>query len=679
MSEMGEWALWYARQDIPVFPVNPNNKRPYYRGGFKVATTDKNKIERWWEAHPDAMIGMPTGPQSGISVIDVGADPVPSELNGFIRNHRHGTAKSRTPSGGFHQMYEHAVGVRNYQHNRKADPDVDIRGDGGYIILPPSKRHDGKQYCWVGPDMFSVTATFPLEFQDMVRGYKSKGGRNGHGRPVVPEEVEVGERYPVMRSLATGLFYRNYNNDRILATLEEFNANLSVPLPPDQWGRLINYVTDWLPNIVESAEDAFWDSTPILSHVRRFAQANRGAPIPVLGCLLARTASATSPQVRLPGLGAGRDFGSINMYVALVGEPGAGKDQAIGISNMCIELGDDQVFMPMRMGTGEGLAHGFVRRPKKEEAGVGEYVWVRDSVLFQESEIESVIKLGTRQGATLLSELRAGWSGGPLGHLFSDQTKRLHVPAHRYRLCVVAGVQPTKAGPLLDDEGGGMPQRFLWLQVVDRFAPDEVAYDPAPLIVSLAHNFVNRNSDPVVMPVCDGAKAVMDNTVLRRLRGSIDDRLRSHRLQVRLRVAACLALLHGDTDVSDEWWELSRWVVERSDEGLMICKHAVGVEAGLEAERRGRRSGRESVAASDYLSDTARASCKRIILKLIRGDGGWFSKTEINRALGKPAYREHTESVLDELFGDGVLEKREFKPARGRASDKYRRTKELKN
>ncbi|MBE6442790.1 MAG: bifunctional DNA primase/polymerase [Desulfovibrio desulfuricans] len=63
-------ALGYAKRGKPVFPCNPENKRPYTRHGFKDASTDSRMIEKWWAENPAAMVGMPTGPASGLWAVD---------------------------------------------------------------------------------------------------------------------------------------------------------------------------------------------------------------------------------------------------------------------------------------------------------------------------------------------------------------------------------------------------------------------------------------------------------------------------------------------------------------------------------------------------------------------------------------------------------------------------------
>ena len=79
MTEALDTALAIVRDlKLPVFPCveTPDekgkvSKRPYIKGGFKSASRDFEQIRRWWAQHPNAMIGVPTGQETGIFVIDI--------------------------------------------------------------------------------------------------------------------------------------------------------------------------------------------------------------------------------------------------------------------------------------------------------------------------------------------------------------------------------------------------------------------------------------------------------------------------------------------------------------------------------------------------------------------------------------------------------------------------------
>jgi putative DNA primase/helicase len=147
-------ALDCAARGIPVFPCKPENKRPYIKGGFKSATTYPGLIRRWWRQWLDAMIGMPTGAVSGVFVLDVDVDEAKGkdgEASLMALTERHGplpeTVSNKTPRGGHHLFFRHpGPGYKVKNSAAKLGKVLDVRGDGGYVILPPSARPDGAVY-----------------------------------------------------------------------------------------------------------------------------------------------------------------------------------------------------------------------------------------------------------------------------------------------------------------------------------------------------------------------------------------------------------------------------------------------------------------------------------------------------------------------------------------------------
>lgn len=126
---------------VPVFPCVPGAKRPLTEHGFHDATTDPSQAERWWGRYPDANIGLPTGQASGLVVVDVDVHPETDGYAAFGRAHQAGLTAGwdvlvSTPSGGMHAYYPASPGEqRSWQ---AAAAGIDFRGDGGYIIVPPS-------------------------------------------------------------------------------------------------------------------------------------------------------------------------------------------------------------------------------------------------------------------------------------------------------------------------------------------------------------------------------------------------------------------------------------------------------------------------------------------------------------------------------------------------------------
>lgn len=143
----GSWPLSAAAREfaaagVPVFPCTSYGKRPATEHGFHDATTNLDQIEAWWRQSPGANIGVPTGAASGAVVVDVDVHGPVDGRASFDRAHRAGLVHGwellvRTPTGGMHAYYPATPGSeqRSWQAARAGS---DFRGDGGYIIVPPS-------------------------------------------------------------------------------------------------------------------------------------------------------------------------------------------------------------------------------------------------------------------------------------------------------------------------------------------------------------------------------------------------------------------------------------------------------------------------------------------------------------------------------------------------------------
>ncbi len=140
---MLELAISYAADGFPVFPCCPATKKPFSPHGFHDATTDEAMIRRWWKNNPDAMIGWPT---KGFLVLDVDQPQGPNSLQALEVEHGPlpKTMTTRTPSGGTHYILKSTEAVKNSTSGIGVD--LDIRGDGGYIILAGSVNVEGKAY-----------------------------------------------------------------------------------------------------------------------------------------------------------------------------------------------------------------------------------------------------------------------------------------------------------------------------------------------------------------------------------------------------------------------------------------------------------------------------------------------------------------------------------------------------
>jgi predicted P-loop ATPase len=147
-------ALDYAKRNIPVFPCDPATKKPLVENGFYAATIDLVTIKDWWRQFPRAMIGIPTGSASQIFVVDADVDSERGNGHDTLKKLGFDQLDSRaavTPRGGTHFYFRHQEGLRNTVGDaiHGIGPAVDTRGEGGYVIAPPSMCADGRRYEWL--------------------------------------------------------------------------------------------------------------------------------------------------------------------------------------------------------------------------------------------------------------------------------------------------------------------------------------------------------------------------------------------------------------------------------------------------------------------------------------------------------------------------------------------------
>jgi hypothetical protein len=110
------------------------------------ASRDQEQILRWWAEWPDAGIGLVTG-KSGFFVIDLDLPDGPGEW-GELQDQYGDEGEPialRTGSGGTHLLYQYEEGITNSRGGLGAQH-IDVRGAGGYIVVPPSVHWTGARY-----------------------------------------------------------------------------------------------------------------------------------------------------------------------------------------------------------------------------------------------------------------------------------------------------------------------------------------------------------------------------------------------------------------------------------------------------------------------------------------------------------------------------------------------------
>ncbi len=217
-------ALHYAHRRWPVFPCQPNGKAPLTSSGFRAATTDVEIVAGWWHDWPTANIGFVPG-RAGYVVIDVDG-PEGERAAVALGLLAEPTLRVLTPRG-FHLYFKHPGGTIG---NTPLAPHLDVRGDLGYVLLPPSRHPCGEVY------RADKAAVLPLPPDTPAR---LTG--NGHRRALPPLEAAIpdGQRNDTLFRLGAALRHYGASAAAIHAALRAENlARCRPPLPEDEVGRI---------------------------------------------------------------------------------------------------------------------------------------------------------------------------------------------------------------------------------------------------------------------------------------------------------------------------------------------------------------------------------------------------------------------------------------------------------
>lgn len=193
MKETLSWALRYAKLGWAVFPIHgivkgqctcgatdcaDSGKHPILRTGANGASTDKARIRRWFETHPNANIGVVTGIKSGITVFDIDiADGKPGAATWTKATEECGEAETLvavTGSGGRHVIFKYNSAIPSTTD--WIGKGLDVRNDGGYIVVAPSAHRSGGAYKW--ENWGCALADIPKELTKQRRKRDKKSKRS---------------------------------------------------------------------------------------------------------------------------------------------------------------------------------------------------------------------------------------------------------------------------------------------------------------------------------------------------------------------------------------------------------------------------------------------------------------------------------------------------------------------
>lgn len=198
-------ALAYASRGLPVFPLHDPTeggcscgspdcsspgKHPRTVDGVKAATTDAEQLAAWWSKWPRANIGLATGE---LVVFDLDGAEAIEAFRDLFRDHDARddafTTIVTTGSGGLHFYYRLSEGSEPVRNSAsRIGPGIDVRGEGGYVLAPPSLHPSGREYV-------TSRRSAPLSLPGWLRDLAVGPPPAPPAPPVAPPTHRDGTRY----------------------------------------------------------------------------------------------------------------------------------------------------------------------------------------------------------------------------------------------------------------------------------------------------------------------------------------------------------------------------------------------------------------------------------------------------------------------------------------------------
>ena len=275
-------------------------------------------------------------------------------------------------------------------------------------------------------------------------------------------------------------------------------------------------------------------------------------------------------------------------------------------------------------GTGEGIVTAFDLPTDSEDSPA----FPIDALLFVADEVDGLVTLMNRSGATLQSVIKTAFTGGELG--FTNKQHRTaggkKIPqavlaAQAYRLCAIVCIQPGKAGPILGESAGGTPQRLLWVPAVDSRISIELAsedYLPLTPFPTQWHGGARK-----ILKVPRSARDAIVAARAEAGSGAADaDPDESHSLFMREKVSMALAFLDGRDWFGEDDWRLAGVVMAVSTHSRRATAAALEAFDKEERNERSQKRGEDrsaEMAAADGETHARRAGWLKTAGDAVKG------------------------------------------------------------
>ncbi|MFA5928555.1 MAG: bifunctional DNA primase/polymerase, partial [Candidatus Margulisiibacteriota bacterium] len=500
-------ALEYANSGKYIFPVHyitgtgqcscgtPDcsspGKHPITQHGLKDASDKSDVIKDWWEQYPQANIGLATGAINGCIALDIdprhGGNESMAEMESKYREIPE-TLITLTGGGGRHYLFEYPQDGQAYKNKTELAgyTGIDVRGDGGYILVPPSNHISGGVYCF--QDKADMEKTPLAEAPDWLRNLILGGSQGDSPSRINRDEIlngtSEGQRNDTGFRYCASLRAKNLSKAEAEALMRIFASQCTPPLPEQEALNILTSVYDRYPaglsseyskNKINKYEDRVTKYPAPLSE-----EAFHGLAGEIVHAIEPHTESDSAALLLQLLVCFGNIIGRfayypveaskhfLNLFTVLVGQTAKGRKGTSfnHVKRIFSSIDLDWVGKCQQDGlsSGEGLICAVrdetIKKDKKGKNVVIEGVSDK-RMLVVEPEFASVLKVSSREGNTLSTVVRKAWDDGRLKIL----TKNSPATATDAHISMIGHITNEELRRYLNstEAANGFGNRFLWV------------------------------------------------------------------------------------------------------------------------------------------------------------------------------------------------------------------------
>jgi Bifunctional DNA primase/polymerase, N-terminal/Primase C terminal 1 (PriCT-1)/Protein of unknown function (DUF3987) len=501
-------------------------KHPLTPHGLKDATTDIAIITAWWEQWPFANVAIATGGSFWVEDVDPrhGGDTTMTNLvaqNGAIPP----TPTVATGGGGIQHYLRYPPDVVIRSRSGVAEG-IDVRGDGGYVIAPPSMHQSGVRYEWLTPLdipladapawLLAMVAQTPTAKPELNALANTSGGivlTMGSAEPgdfTTHAGEEEGKRNDTLCRLVGVHLRRGDSPATVEALALAWAQRCEPPLPEDQvfrvlrWGegkRALNMSEDDSPDrasVISFAEETSSDSPTLSTHNQSLSQPSDGAdsnggdwptlhadayhglagdiiraiepeteadPVGILLTLLTFVGNAIG---RTPYFVAGADTHHANLFATIVGNTASRKGAGLSVVKWLMQRAEPEWY-GNHLGYGLSSGEGLIERVRDEEPAEGTFaIPEAKRLLCIEPEFVRLLQVKGREGNTLNANIRNAWDGAPIESMTRTKKGEPRNRATSHHVSILGHITPKEHAKAMVgsiDLSNGFCNRFLWALV----------------------------------------------------------------------------------------------------------------------------------------------------------------------------------------------------------------------